>query len=310
MATKSELLVTAGSVREAEALVKAGADAVSVGSSRYGVRVAGEMAAEQIGEAIKIVHSLGSKVYVLVNNIMSNGLLPELADYIKQVADYGADALVFGDPAVLIACRQAGVKLPLHWNAEMTTTNYASANYWAGKGATRAVLARELNMEQVLEFKRHAALEVQVQVHGMTNIYHSKRPLVANYFQHQGKESGQEKLGAERGLFVIEAERRDEKYPIFEDANGTHMMSAEDICMLESVHELIEGGIDSLRIEGLMKSLAYNEAVVRAYRTAIDAYAADPAGYEFNPEWQEPIEALQPADRPLSFGFFYKDQVY
>ena len=144
----------------------------------------------------------------------------------------------------------------------------------------------------------------------MTNIYHSKRSLVGSYMEHQEEPDRLPRLDKERGLYVMEAERKDERYPIFEDKNGTHMMSSDDICMIENLHELLEAGVYSLKIEGIMKSVAYNEAVIRAYRQAIDAYIADPAGYEFQEEWLEAIQAVQDPNRELSYGFFYKEQVY
>ncbi|WJH32589.1 U32 family peptidase [Paenibacillus sp. CC-CFT747] len=310
MGYKPELLATAGSLEEVTKIIDAGADAVTIGESTYGMRLPGDFTIEEIREAAKRAHEREAKVYVVVNNIMSNDLLAGLPDYLKQVEQAGTDALVFGDPAVLIAMRQAGVNLPLHWNAEMTSTNYVTANYWGTKGATRVVLARELNLEQVLEIKRKAEVEVQVQVHGITNIYHSKRELVANYRNHLGRKAEGETYSPEKGLFLIEAERRDERYPIYEDRNGTHIMSSEDLCMLENLHELMEGGIDSFKIEGLLKTPDYNEAVVKAYRRVVDAYTADPEHYEFQDEWLEAVERVQPGNRPLSYGFFYKEQVY
>lgn len=307
---KPELLIGAGSMDEIAAYVGAGANAVSFGEERFGMRLPGDIPEDRIGEAIRLAHAKGAKAYVVCNGILHNGVLPALPGYLQTVAEAGADAVVFGDPAVLIALRQAGVKLPLHWNAEMTSTNYVTANYWVGKGATRVFLARELNLDEVIEIKRHVHAEVQVQVHGMTNIYHSKRTLLTNYWQHQGRRLDGERLDAGRKLVLVEEERREEKYPVYEDANGTHVMSADDICMLESLHELMEVGIDSFRIEGLLKTVEYNVAVLRGYRQAIDAYAADPHGYSFDESWLAPIRRLQDPGRELSFGFFYKEQVY
>ncbi|MEF3303077.1 peptidase U32 family protein [Paenibacillus sp. GYB003] len=307
---KPELLIGAGSIEQIEAFADAGADAFTIGDGRFGMRLMGSIPEDRIAEAIRAAHRKGAKAYVVCNGILHNDALPALPDYLKRIAEAGADAVVFGDPAVLISMRQAGVKLPLHWNAEMTSTNYMAASYWASKGATRVFLARELNMDEVLEVKRSVAAEVQVQVHGMTNIYHSKRTLLTNYFEHQGRSASGERLDAERKLFLVEEERKDEKYPVYEDESGTHIMSGDDMCMLESLHELMEAGIDSFRIEGLLKSDEYNETVVRCYRRAIDAYAADPAGYSFDESWLEPIRALQDPGRELSFGFFYKEQVY
>jgi putative protease len=204
--------------------------------------------------------------------------------------------------------------MKLHWNAEMTSTNYATANYWGRRGASRAVLARELNLEQIIDVKSNTALEVQVQVHGLTNIYHSKRPLVHNYFEHR-RNSGEEEdcapeANVEDGLYLVETERPDERFPIYEDANGTHIMSSDDLCMIENLHELMDAGIDSFRIEGLLKSAEYNETVIRSYRAAIDSYAANSQAYVFNEEWLDAIKALQDPARELSYGFFYKEQVY
>lgn len=308
--TKPELLVTAGSTAEAARFIAAGADALQIGESRYGMRLPGEMKPDDIAETAAIARQAGVKVYASVNNIMDNDILNELPGYLQSLQMAGVDAIIFGDPAVLVARQRYAPELALHWSAEMTSTNYASANYWGRKGASRVILARELNMEQVVETKLKVDMEVQVQVHGMTNIYHSRRNLLESYMIHQGKGPGEAGLNADEGLYLIEWERREERYPVYEDDSGTHIMSSDDICMIDSLHELLEAGIDSLKIEGLMKSAEYNETVVRCYREAIDAYAADPLGYRFQPEWLERIERLQDPRRELSYGFFYKEQVY
>jgi U32 family peptidase len=311
---KPELLISAGSMEELEAYIDAGASAILIGESRFGMRLPGSIGQEELGRAAALAHSRGARLYVSANKIMDNDMLAGLPDYLRAVVDAGADALVFGDPAVLVALKSSGLSIPLHWNAEMTTTNYVTANYWATKGAVRAVLARELNMDQVLEFKRNTHLQIQVQVHGMTNIYHSKRSLVRSYKDHLRSEEKealfQGEAQADRNLVLVEAERRDERFPVYEDENGTHIMSSSDICMLESLHELMEGGIDSLRIEGLLKSRQYNEVVLRNYRKAIEAYCVDPDSYRFEEAWLDEIRELQDPNRELSFGFFYKEQVY
>lgn len=308
---KAELLTAAGSLEELAGYIDAGADAVQIGDERYAMRLPGSIAEQDLKEAVRIAHGKGARVYVVANRILENAMLEGLPRYLTAAAEAGADAVVFGDPAVLMAARDAGLKdLAFHWNTEMTATNYVTANYWASKGAVRAILARELNMEQVLEFKRSCKAEVQVQVHGATNIFHSKRRMVTNYFAHQGKPEEARDPSLERGLYLVEEERQDERYPVYEDASGTHIMSGDDLCMLENLQELLEAGIDSLKVESLMKPFAYNTTVLAAYRKAIDAYFADPEAYEFRQEWLESIEAVQPAERPLSYGFFYKEQVY
>ncbi|OXM86792.1 peptidase U32 family protein [Paenibacillus rigui] len=307
---KPELYITAGSTEEIRKYIEAGADAVAVGEHRFGMRLPGEVTLKELEESIPWAHERGAKVYVVVNKIMDNELLPQLPDYLRRVQELKADAVIFGDPAVLISIRQAAPGMQLHWNAEMTSTNYETASYWGSKGATRVILARELNLEETLEIKsKLTSMEVQVQVHGITNIYHSKRSLVTNYQAHQGR--GEQTLkGIDDGLFLIEQERKDERYPLYEDVNGTHIMSSDDICMLENLHELMEGHIDSFRIESLLKPTDYNETVLRSYRQAIDAYCADPEHYEFQEAWLDAIREKQDPRRELTFGFFFKEQVY
>ncbi|WP_411343454.1 peptidase U32 family protein [Paenibacillus sp. WLX1005] len=309
MSNKPELLVTVSSLEELRRLAEAGADAFLVGEERYGMRLPGSMNVQQIGEAVAYSHEHGKKVYVAVNNLMTNELLHGLSVYIEELRDLGVDGIEFGDPAVLTTVRERAPELKLHWNAEMTSTSSSTANYWGSKGATRAVLARELNMDEITGMMDKIKVEAQVQVHGMTNIYHSKRQLVQSYMAHQGREVDGD-LGLNRGLFLIEAERRDEKFPIYEDGNGTHIMSSEDICILEDLHLLMEASVHSFKIEGILKSLEYNEAVVRAYRQAIDAYAHNTDEYEYEEEWLDEVRALQDPERELAFGFFYKEQVF
>ncbi|MBD2870390.1 peptidase U32 family protein [Paenibacillus arenilitoris] len=310
MPYKPELLTTAASMEELERLIGAGADAFVIGEERYGMRLAGEFKLDAMAEAVNLAKPHGVKIYAALNNLMDNEAVESLHAYVAAVAEAGADAIVFGDPAVLMAARVHAPGMALHWNAEMTSTNYVTANYWGRRGATRYVLARELNMEQVIETTEGTELEVQVQVHGMTNIYHSKRSLVNSYMEHRQEPERLVQRDKDRGLYVMEAERQDERYPIFEDANGTHIMSSDDICMIENLHELMEAGVNSLKVEGIMKTVEYNETVIRAYRQAIDAYLADPQGYEFREEWLESIRAVQDPNRELSYGFFYKEQVY
>ncbi|WP_151737775.1 peptidase U32 family protein ['Paenibacillus yunnanensis' Narsing Rao et al. 2020] len=309
MMNKPELLATAASLEEAAALLDAGADALLIGDDRFGMRLAGHFSLEDTLAAVQLAHGRGCKVYVSLGGLMTNRLLDELPAYVKAIGELGVDGAEFGDPAVLAAVKSEAPELKLFWNAEMTSTNYATANYWGRKGASRVVLARELNMDEITEMVPHLEMEAQVQVHGMTNIYHSKRKLVASYMAHQGRQV-EGSLGKERGLFLIEAERKEEKFPIYEDVNGTHIMSSDDICIMEDLHILMAAGVHSFKVEGLLKPAAYNVAAVKAYRKAIDAYAADPEGYAFDEEWLEEVRALQDPERELSFGFFYKEQVY
>lgn len=310
MGKKPELLVPAGSLEEISAYLEAGADAVLIGNVKYGMRLPGDFTVDGIREAVDYGHRHDAKVYVSVSKLLHNEQLDELKTYILQLAEAGVDGIQFGDPAVLRLVKEIAPQLPLHWNAEMTSTNYSTANYWGSKGASRVVLARELNMDEITEMQPNLKMESEVQIHGMTNIYHSKRRLVRSYMTHQGRPVSGADLGPKRGLFLVEAERPNEKYPIYEDDNGTHIMSSDDLCILEDLHILMAAGIDSFKIETMLKTTRYNKTVIQAYRKAIDSYNENPEEYELNEAWMEEIRRVQDPERELSFGFFYKEQVY
>nr|WP_264760784.1 peptidase U32 family protein [Aneurinibacillus migulanus] len=306
---KPELLCTAANLDELVRVIEAGADAVSIGHERYGLRVAGNFDVEDIRRATEAAHTRGAKVYVSVNALFHNEDLEGLPEYLKMLEEIGVDAIVFGDTAVVMIARQIGLTVPLHWNAEVLTTNYETMNYWGRKGATRAFVARELNMDAIVEIKENAEVEIQVQVHGITCIFHSRRDLVTNYEKFMGQESRPASM--DRKLFITEEKRDDLQYPIFEDRNGTHIMSAEDICILEYLDELMDAEIDSFKIEGIMKDTDYNVKVVSAYRRAIDAYVKGPEAFRNSVNsLMEEIRDIQPSHRELTTGFFFKEQVY
>jgi putative protease len=149
MSYRPELLVTAASLQEAQQLLEAGATALLVGEAKFGSRLAGQFNLEMIEQAVQLAHQHGAKLYVSMNNLIDNATVQELPAYITAIHSFGADAVVYGDPSVLMAVKEHAPTMKLHWNAEMTSTNYATADYWGRRGATRYVLARELNMEQI-----------------------------------------------------------------------------------------------------------------------------------------------------------------
>ncbi|KEF39377.1 collagenase-like protease [Schinkia azotoformans MEV2011] len=307
---KPEILVTPTSVKDIELLAEAGADAVMIGEERYGLRLAGEFNREDLQAAIELAHKNNLKAYVAVNAIFHNEKIEELKDYIKFVSDSKADAIVFGDPAVLMIVREVAPEMKLHWSTETLATNYYTCNYWGRKGAQRSVLARELNMDAIVEIKENAEVEIEIQVHGMTSMFQSKRSLIGNYYEFQGKSMKIENRSGQDQMYLHDKER-DNKYPIFEDENGTHIMSPNDICIIDELEELIDAGIDSFKIEGLLKSSEYIVEVTKKYRKAIDLCVETRDQYEkIKDQLVADIEAIQPPNRPLDTGFFYKETVY
>lgn len=307
---KPELLVTPKSVDDILSLSDAGADAFVIGEERYGLRLAGEFSKDDIMKATESAHAKGKKVYVAVNAIFHNEKIDELYDYLRFLNDAKVDAVIFGDPAVLMIAREVAPELKLHWSTETTGTNWYHCNYWGKKGAKRAVLAKEINLDSVIEIKEHAEVEIEVQIHGMTAMFQSKRSLLGNYFEYQGKALEIENRKENKNMFLHDKER-ESKYPIFEDSNGTHIMSPNDICMIDELQELIEAEIDSFKIDGILKSSEYIEAVTALYRKAIDLCVNDPDQYEDEKdEFLAEIEKIQPPNRKLDTGFFFKETVY
>lgn len=305
-----ELLVTPTSVADILPLIEAGADAFVVGEQRYALRLAGEFSREDVVQTINFAHQHGKKVYVAMNAIFHNNLVDELPDYVAFVRDAGADAIIFGDPAVLMVAKEVAPEMKLHWNTETTATNWFTCNYWGSKGAKRAVLAREINMDAIVEMKEHAEVELEVQVHGMTCMFQSRRTLIGNYYEYQGKALAIENRQEKKNMFLHDPERNN-KYPIFEDFNGTHIMSPNDICLIDELQEMIEAGIDSFKIDGILKDQSYLVAITKLYRKAIDTCVEDTDAYDdMKDQLLEEAEGLQPANRKLDTGFFFKETVY
>lgn len=307
---KPELLVTPKTVADIEPLAKAGADAVMIGEQEFGLRLAGEFSREDVKEAVAIAHENNMKVYIAMNAMFHNEKVEALKDYVAFLQEVNVDAVVFGDPAVLMTVREVAPNMKMHWNTETTATNWFTCNYWGRKGAKRAVLARELSLDEIVELKENAEVEVEVQIHGMTCMFQSKRSLVGNYFKYQGREMEIEKKKYEENMFLHDQERNN-KYPIYEDANGTQIMSPNDICFIDELDELIDAEIDSLKIDGVLKSSDYILEVTKKYRKAIDLCVEDrDAYYDVKDDLYKEIEEIQPVNRPLDTGFFFKETVY
>ncbi|GGB04355.1 U32 family peptidase [Macrococcus hajekii] len=306
----TELLVTPVSLKHIDELIAAGADAFVIGEAQFGLRLAGEFNREELVQAIDKIHAADKKAYVAVNGLFHNEHLDAVEDYIKWLHEIRPDRIIFGDPSVVMYVRAQENPIPLHWNQEALVTNQFQCNYWGERGASRAVLARELSMEEVIEIKENTDVEVEVQVHGMTCMFQSKRNLLGNYFLYMDKAMKIENRQDAQNMLLYDEERNN-KYPIYEDYNGTHIMSPNDICVIEELEELFEADIDSFKIDGVLQSEDYITEVTRQYRKAIDLYNEDPDLYEDEKfGLLEVIEDIQPEHRPLDQGFLYKQTVY
>lgn len=308
----TELLVTPKSLSHIETLIEKGADAFVIGEEKFGLRLAGEFNREEMKKAVEIIHHLGKKAYSAVNGIFHNYHIRALEDYIAFLHEIRVDRIIFGDPAVVMIVKQQENPIPLNWNAETLVTNHFQCNYWGRRGAKRAVLARELSLEEILNIKENSDVEIEVQVHGMTCMFQSKRMLLGNYYTFQDRQMKiQRNEATTDSQLLLYDEERDNKYPVFEDYNGTHIMSPNDICLIEELEPLFEAGIDSLKIDGVLQTEEYINVATEQYREAIDLYEEDPDTYEDEKFMLvDPIEAIQPEHRPFDEGFYYKQTVY
>lgn len=311
MLKKPELLVTPHSVEHVTQLLEAGADAFVIGEQMFGLRLPGEFTVAHIEQATALIHAAGKKVYVAVNALFHNDRLEALEKYLVEMQRIGVDALIFGDPAVVMLKRELNITIPLHWNPETIATNWFQANYWGDRGANRAVLARELSLEEITEIKENAKVDIEILVHGMTCMFQSKRSLLGNYFLYRDEVMEIENRKEARNMFLHDKERKN-KYPIYEDANGTHIFSPNDMCVIDELAEIFEADIDSLKIDSILQTAQYATTVTGLYRQAIDAYFDEsPESYEdLKESLLEQIEAIQPPLRPLDTGFIFKETVY
>ena len=308
---KPELLVTPHSVDNLVELIDAGADAFVIGEQKFGLRLAGEFTLAEIEQSVKLAHAAGKKVYVSVNALFHNDRIDDLYAYMTEMERIQPDALLFGDPAVVMAVRELNITVPLHWSPETIATNWFQVNYWADRGAKRTVLARELSMDEVVEIKEHTKSEIEVQVHGMTCMFQSKRSLLGNYFLYREQAMEIENRKENKNMFLHDKERKN-KYPIYEDVNGTHIFSPNDMCIIDELTELFEAGIDSLKFDAVLQTPEYTVTVTNLYRQAIDAYfdEGEDAYEDMKDSLLEKIEEIQPALRPLDTGFIFKETVY
>lgn len=307
---KPELLVTPVSVDHITDLIVAGADAFLIGEKQFGLRLAGEFTISDVEQSVKIAHESNKKIYVSMNALFHNDRLEALKPYMEKLEELHVDGIVFGDPAVVMVKREANLTIPLHWNTETTATNWFTANYWGQRGANRAVLARELSLEEVIEVKEHADVAIEVQIHGMTCMFQSKRSLLGNYFLYQEKAMAIENRKENKNMYLHDTERNN-KYPIYEDLNGTHIFSPNDMCMIDELSDLMDAGIDSFKIDGVLHEKNYITKVTKLYRQAIDAYLDSTDVYNrVKNNLLTEIEEIQPELRPLDTGFFFKETVY
>ena len=310
---KPELLAPAGTMEKLQMALAYGADAAYLGGTQFGLRAfGGNFTNDEIRAAVQLAHGMGRKVYVTVNVFPHNDDLVSLPDYLRFLAEAGVNAVLVADLGVFMCAREVAPALPVHISTQANNVNWRTVRAWQELGAARVVLARELSREEIREIRRQTDVELELFVHGAMCISYSGRCLLSSYFTGRDANRGGCAQSCRWQYALVEVSRPGEYYPIAEDESGTYIMNSKDLCLLPYLDEVVASGIDSLKIEGRMKSVHYVASVVKAYRMALDAACAG-TPYEVRAEWTEELGKV--SHRAYTTGFFFgktteEDQIY
>ena len=314
MVKKPELLAPAGNMEKLKMALLYGADAVYLGGKQYGLRAfGGNFSNEELKEAVEFAHNLNKKVYVTVNIFPHNSDIEMLPEYLAFLNTTGADALLVADIGLFMLAKKYAPDIELHISTQANNTNWATVNAWHNMGASRVVLARELSKDEISVIRQKCSVELEMFVHGAMCISYSGRCLLSNYMTGRDSNRGSCAQPCRWKYSLVEEKRPGQYFPIEEDEGGTFIFNSKDMCLLPYLPDVIESGVDSLKIEGRMKSVHYAASVVKAYRMAIDSYFENPEAFAVKDEWLEELEKV--SHRSYTTGFYYgkpteKDQIY
>lgn len=311
---KPELLAPAGNLEKLKMSFIYGADAVFLGGKAFGLRAfGGNFTNEELKEGVEFAHKLNKKVYVTVNIYPHNSDLEKLPDYLRYLESIEVDAILVADLGVFTIAREVAPNLHIHISTQANNTNWASVRSWKNMGASRVVLARELSLTEIEEIRKKCDVELEMFVHGAMCISYSGRCLMSNYFTGRDANRGSCAQSCRWKYSLMEEKRPGEYFPVLEDERGTYIFNSKDMCLLPYIDKVIESGVDSLKIEGRMKSVHYASSVVKAYRQAIDSYFEDRDKFVMKEEWLDELQKV--SHREYTTGFYFhrpteKDQIY
>lgn len=311
---KPELLAPAGNMEKLKAAILFGADAVYLGGKSFGLRAfSSNFSREELKEAVEFVHSHGKRVYVTVNIYAHNSDIEDMGDYLCYLRDISVDALLISDLGIFQLAKEIIPEMELHISTQANITNWKSANVWGSMGAKRVVLAREMSRDEIREIRKHFNGELEMFVHGAMCISYSGRCYLSSYMTGRDANRGGCAQPCRWKYHLMEENRQGQFFPVEEDERGTYIMNSKDMCLLPHLKDVIESGVNSLKIEGRMKSVHYVASVVKAYRMAIDSYFDNPDGFTVKPEWLEELEKV--SHRAYTTGFYFhppteEDQIY
>ena len=307
---KVELLLPAGNIEKLDYAINYGADAVYMGMVDFSLRSMrkGEIITEDnLKKAVELAHSYGKKVYMTLNIYAYDEDIEKLHENIEVIKDANPDALIVSDFGILKILKEKMPDTDIHISTQTNTLNSEAVKFWRDFGASRVILARELSIKQIAQIKKNVPdIELEVFVHGAQCVSLSGRCLLSDYMTHGERKAnhGGCSQPCRWKYKLLEETRPGEYYEIEETARGTHILSTKDLALINYVPQLIEAGVDSLKIEGRTKSLYYVSAVAKAYRQAIDAY--------YNNEKVDEKEMLEQllkiGNRGYTTGFYLDEQ--
>lgn len=300
---KPELLAPAGDWEKLQMAVLYGADAVYLAGTSFGMRsFAGNFSDEELPRAVEFAHGHGVKVHATVNTMPRSGEVDRLPEHLEKLNDAGVDALILADLGAFTLAGKYAPRCQRHISTQQSIANYACAQAWFDLGAQRVVLARELGMDEIREIRRRVdpALELETFCHGAMCVSYSGRCLLSNYMTGRDSNRGACAQPCRYQYALMEEKRPGEYFPVFEDEKGTYIMNSRDMCMIDYLDDLMDAGVDCLKIEGRAKSAYYAAIVTGAYRHVLDDVAA---GRPVDPVWRDEVEHV--SHRHYSTGFFY-----
>lgn len=303
---KPELLAPAGNLNKLKTAIDYGADAVFMGGARLNLRAFSDnFTNEEMIEGLKYAHDRGRKVYVTINVFPHESDMKGLEGYLTELQNLGVDALIVSDPGIIMTAKEVVPEMELHLSTQANNVNSRSAIFWHKMGVKRIILARELSLKEIREIHGNIpeGLELEAFIHGSMCMAYSGRCLLSNYMTGRDANRGACAQPCRYKYHLVEEKRPGEYMEIEEDERGTYIMNSKDLCMIEHIPDLIESGLQSLKIEGRMKSEFYVAAIVKAYREAIDRYFEDPETYVYDEKWMDILSMV--SHREYFTGFYY-----
>lgn len=303
---KPELLLPAANLNVLKIAIEYGADAVYIGGEAFSLRAnADNFTKEDMIEGVKFAHERGKVVYVTANILAHNDDIDEAVAYFTELKEVKPDAILISDPGLFEIAREICPEIDIHISTQANNVNYRTFLFWKKLGATRVVCGRELSLKEIAQIRdKIGDMEIEAFVHGAMCISYSGRCLLSNYFTGRDANQGACTHPCRWKYSVVEEKRPGEYLPVYENDRGTYIFNSKDLCMIEHLPEMIEAGIDSLKIEGRMKTALYVATVARTYRQAIDDYFTDEALYRANLEkYMEEIRCC--TYRQFTTGFFF-----